>query len=98
MEAFDNLGSSVANRAGPTFAAGVVPKGNKIGILAFEVANTIVKGSNLKQSLSEEEMKILTEETLGSEGVQLLVSTDYKELMSIAAADKRYVLFSIPIT
>ncbi|XP_024394485.1 protein PSK SIMULATOR 1 isoform X3 [Physcomitrium patens] len=92
VEAFDNLGSSVANRAGPTFAAGVVPKGNKIGILAFEVANTIVKGSNLKQSLSEEEMKILTEETLGSEGVQLLVSTDYKELMSIAAADKRHEL------
>ncbi|KAG0588162.1 hypothetical protein KC19_2G221200 [Ceratodon purpureus] len=92
VEAFDNLGSSVANRTGATFAAGVVPKGNKIGILAFEVANTIVKASNLKQSLSEEEMKVLKEETFDSEGVQLLVSTDYKELMSIAAGDKRHEL------
>jgi len=90
MEAFDNLGSSVANRTGATFAAGVVSKANKIGILAFEVANTIVKASNLKQSLSEEEMRVLKEETLVSDSVQLLISTDYKVLMSIAASDKRY--------
>lgn len=87
VEAFDTLGSAVTNRQG--FASGAVPKGNKIGILAFEVANTIVKGCNLKQSLGDEEMKILKEEILLSDGVQLLVSTDSHELMAIAAADKR---------
>ncbi|KAG0570775.1 hypothetical protein KC19_6G187000 [Ceratodon purpureus] len=92
VEAFDTLGSSVANR-GTAFGTGaVLSRRNKIGILSFEVANTIVKGCNLKESLTEEEMKVLEEETLNSPGVQLLVSTDHKELMSIAAADKRHEL------
>lgn len=91
VEALDTFGSTITNlnpaRGG--FTSGIAPKGNKIGILAFEVANTIVKGCNLKQSLGEEEMRVLKEETLVSEGVQLLVSTDQKELLAIAAADKR---------
>ncbi|CAH1435538.1 unnamed protein product [Lactuca virosa] len=62
---------------------------NTISILAFEVANTIVKGYNLMQSLSEENIQIFLKEILYSEGVQLLVSTDIKELLSIANADKR---------
>ncbi|KAI3751000.1 hypothetical protein L2E82_21983 [Cichorium intybus] len=62
---------------------------NKVSILAFEVAKTIVKGSNLMQSLSEENIQTLKKEILYSEGVQLLVSTDSKELLRIAASDKK---------
>ncbi|XP_024367762.1 protein PSK SIMULATOR 1 [Physcomitrium patens] len=88
--ALDIFGTSVANLgAKGGFIAGAVSKGNKIGILSFEVANTIVKGCNLKQSLAEEDMKVLVEEILPSEGVQRLVSTDENELMAIAGADKR---------
>eukprot|EP00249_Psilotum_nudum_P001955 c14733_g2_i1 orf=1-957(-) len=90
VEALDTLGSSMTNlNLGSGFASGATPKGNKIGILAFEVANTIVKGFNLKQSLSVENIRMLKEEILCSEGVQLLVSTDTDELLRIAAADKR---------
>ncbi|XP_024996207.1 uncharacterized protein LOC112529249 isoform X2 [Cynara cardunculus var. scolymus] len=71
------------------FVSNTALRGNKVSILAFEVANTIVKGSNLMQSLSEENIQILKKEILHSEGVQLLVSTDMKELLCIAAADKR---------
>lgn len=71
------------------FVSNSALRGNKVSILAFEVANTIVKGSNLMQSLSEENIQILKKEILHSQGVQLLVSTDMKELLSIAAADKR---------
>eukprot|EP00250_Pteridium_aquilinum_P017871 c23814_g1_i1 orf=1077-3236(-) len=90
VEALDTLGSSMTNlNFGSGFTAGAPPKGNKIGILAFEVANTVVKGFNLKQSLSHESMKILKEEVLRSEGVQRLISTDTAELLRIAADDKR---------
>lgn len=90
VEALDTIGSSMTSlNLGGGFASGSGPKGNKIEILAFEVANTIVKGFNLKLSLSDENMKILKEEILRSEGVQRLVSTDMAELMRIAAADKR---------
>jgi hypothetical protein len=90
VEALDALGSSMTNiNFGSGFASGVSPQGNKIGILAFEVANTIVKGFNLKLSLSDESMKILKEDILRSEGVQLLVSRDTGELLRIAADDKR---------
>lgn len=84
LEAIDTIGSTLTNLNG-----GGVAKGNKIGILAFEIANTVVKGNNLKMSLSREEIKILKEETLLSEGVQRLVSRDMDLLMRIAAADKR---------
>ncbi|KAL2651194.1 hypothetical protein R1flu_019322 [Riccia fluitans] len=86
--ALDTLGTSITNIGGG-LASVVAPKGKKIQILSFEVANTIVKGANLKQSLSEAELKILKEEILVSEGVQRLVSRDFQELMRIAAADKR---------
>lgn len=90
VEALDTLGSSMTNlNLGSGFASGAAPKGNKIGILAFEVANTVVKGFNLKQSLSHESMKIMKEEILRSEGVQRLISTDMAELLRIAADDKR---------
>ncbi|XP_052488910.1 protein PSK SIMULATOR 1 isoform X1 [Gossypium raimondii] len=71
------------------FISGVTTKGNKIAILAFEVANTIVKGANLMQSLSNENIRHLKEVVLPSEGVQNLISRDMDELLRIAAADKR---------
>lgn len=93
VEALDTIGSSMTNlNIGSGFASGAVPKGNRIGILAFEVANTVVKGFNIKQSLSDENMKLLKEEILRSEGVQRLVSTDTAELLRIAASDKRHEL------
>ncbi|CAK7346183.1 unnamed protein product [Dovyalis caffra] len=90
VEVLDNLGSSMSNlnpRAG--FVTGLGSRGNRISILAFEVANTISKGANLFQSLSEESVQFLTKEVLHSEGVHKLVSTDMKELLIIAASDKR---------
>ncbi|KAI3745918.1 hypothetical protein L6452_08330 [Arctium lappa] len=90
LEVLDTLGSSMSNlNSHSGFVSNTASRGNKVSILAFEVANTIVKGSNLMQSLSEENIQILKKEILHSEGVQLLVSTDMKELLSIAAADKR---------
>ncbi|OVA18551.1 Protein of unknown function DUF668 [Macleaya cordata] len=97
LEVLDTLGSSMSNLT-PTsgFVYGIASRGNKISILAFEVANTIVKGANLLQSLSEENILLLKEGILHSEGVNRLVSTDMEELLSIAAADKReeFELFS----
>ncbi|XP_071685613.1 protein PSK SIMULATOR 2-like [Rutidosis leptorrhynchoides] len=90
LEVLDTLGSSMSNlNAHSGFASNMASRGNKVSILAFEVANTIVKGSNLMQSLSEESIQILKKEIMHSEGVQLLVSTDTKELLRIAASDKR---------
>lgn len=67
---------------------GKVSKGREISILAFEVANTIVKAANFLQSLSGRQLQLL-KEVFTSEGVQNLVSTDMQELLTIAAADKR---------
>nr|XP_043631986.1 protein PSK SIMULATOR 2-like [Erigeron canadensis] len=90
LEVLDTLGSSMSNfNSHSGFVSNTALRGNKVSILAFEVANTIVKGSNLMQSLSDESIQILKKDILHSEGVQLLVSTDMKELLSIAAADKR---------
>lgn len=92
VDVLDTLGSSMSSlNPSSGFASGMSTRGNKICILAFEVANTIAKGANLMQSLSEENIKILKGEILHSEGVQLLVSTDMKELLSIAASDKRWI-------
>ncbi|KAH7567127.1 hypothetical protein ACOSP7_011139 [Xanthoceras sorbifolium] len=90
IDVLDTLGSSMSNlNATGGFVSGVASRGNKITIIAFEVANTIAKGANLFQSLSEDNVQFLKKEILHSEGVEQLVSTDIKELLSIAAADKR---------
>ncbi|KAG0488047.1 hypothetical protein HPP92_006594 [Vanilla planifolia] len=90
VEVLDNLGSSMTSlNHGSGFVSGSANKGNEISILAFEVANTIVKGANLMQSLSKENIKHLKEVVLPSEGVQFLVSRDIDELQQIAASDKR---------
>ncbi|CAN0906266.1 Protein PSK SIMULATOR 2 [Linum grandiflorum] len=89
LEVLDTLGSSMSNlNARSGFISGMPSRGNRISILAFEVANTISKGANLFQSLSEENVNFLKEEILHSEGVRQLVSTDMKELLAIAASDK----------
>ncbi|XP_062020164.1 protein PSK SIMULATOR 2 [Rosa rugosa] len=85
----DTLGSSVSNlQSNSGFLTGG-SRGNRISILSFEVANTIAKGANLLQSLSEKNIQFLKGEVLHSQGVQNLVSKDMRELLSIAAADKR---------
>ncbi|KAI4346583.1 hypothetical protein L6164_007467 [Bauhinia variegata] len=90
VEVLDTLGSSMTNlNLSSGFTSGVTTKGNKISILSFEVANTIVKGANLMQSLSKENIRHLKEVVLLSEGVQNLISRDMDELLRIAAADKR---------
>ncbi|OAY70195.1 UDP-glucose 4-epimerase 5 [Ananas comosus] len=90
VEVLDTLGSSMSSlNPSSGFVSGVATKGNKILILAFEVANTIVKGANLMQSLSKESVSYLKEMVLPSEGVQRLISDDISELLRIAAADKR---------
>ncbi|XP_015886304.2 protein PSK SIMULATOR 1 [Ziziphus jujuba] len=90
VEVLDTLGSSMTNlNLNSGFTSGLTTKGNKISILAFEVANTIVKGSNLMQSLSKENIKHLKEVVLPSEGVKNLISGNMDELLRIAASDKR---------
>ncbi|KAF7820045.1 uncharacterized protein G2W53_025500 [Senna tora] len=90
VDVLDTLGSSMTNlNMSSGFTSGITTKGNKISILAFEVANTIVKGANLMHSLSKENIRHLKEVVLPSEGVQNLISRDMDELLRIAAADKR---------
>ncbi|KAL7261759.1 hypothetical protein ACSBR1_000216 [Camellia fascicularis] len=90
VEVLDTLGSGMSNlNSNSGFISGMASRRNKISILAFEIANTVAKGANLVQSLSQENVQFLKEEVLHSEGVQQLVSKDMKELLSIAAADKR---------
>ncbi|KAJ0966978.1 hypothetical protein J5N97_023895 [Dioscorea zingiberensis] len=90
IEVIDTLGSSMSNlNPGNGFISGMAARENKISILAFEVANTIVKGANLLRSLSEENIQFLKDEILQSDGVGQLISTDMKELLILTAADKR---------
>jgi hypothetical protein len=92
VEVLDTLGSSMTSfNSSRGFVSSSAAKGNKISMLAFEMANTIVKGSNLMHSLSELSIKYLKEVVLHSEGVQHLISKDFDELLKIAAADKRFV-------
>ncbi|XP_049378944.1 protein PSK SIMULATOR 1-like [Solanum stenotomum] len=90
VNVLDTLGSSMTNlNLSNGFVSNMATKGNKIAILAFEVANTIVKAANLMHSLSEENVQHLKKVVLPSEGVQLLITKDMDELLRIAAADKR---------
>ncbi|KAG2619101.1 protein PSK SIMULATOR 1-like [Panicum virgatum] len=90
VEVLDTLGSSMTSlNSSSGFVSSYAAKGNKISMLAFEVANTIVRGSNLMRSLSEPSIKHLKEVVFHSEGVQHLISRDIDELLKMAAADKR---------
>ncbi|KAJ4911783.1 hypothetical protein Rs2_06404 [Raphanus sativus] len=91
-DVLDTLGSSMTDLSSGGFTSGVATKGNELGILAFEVANTIVKSYNLIGSLTKESITHLRETVLCSEGVQNLVSNDFDELMRVVAADKRQEL------
>ncbi|KAI3820058.1 hypothetical protein L1987_13914 [Smallanthus sonchifolius] len=90
VEVLDTLGSSMTG----LHLSRVATKGSKITILSFEVANTIVKGASLMQSLSKDNIKHLKEVVLPSEGVQRLISKDMDELLRIAASDK--IIIPIP--
>ncbi|KAK4345152.1 hypothetical protein RND71_035328 [Anisodus tanguticus] len=96
VEVLDTLGSSMTNLNSGSFMTGKASREDKISILAFEIANTITKAANLLQSLSEENVQHLKKEVLHSKGVQQLVSTNMKELLTIAADDKRedFAIFS----
>ncbi|CAA2954467.1 Hypothetical predicted protein [Olea europaea subsp. europaea] len=71
------------------FASGAANKNSELSILAFEIANTIVKGSSLMQSLSRRSIRQLKEVVLPAEAVRQLISEDMDELLRIVAADKR---------
>lgn len=88
LKVLDTVGKSVPGLS-KEFVCGSVSGGTKVSILAFEVANTIVKGENLLRSLSENNIQSL-KEALRSEGVQRLVSGDMEELLMFAASDKRF--------
>ncbi|CAN1242624.1 Protein PSK SIMULATOR 2 [Linum perenne] len=90
LEVLNTLGSSMSSlNARSGFISGMLSSGNRISILAFEVANTISKGANLFQSLSEDNVNFLKKEILHSEGVKQLVSTYMKELLAIDVSNKR---------
>ncbi|KAF8762544.1 hypothetical protein HU200_009318 [Digitaria exilis] len=90
VEILDTLGSLVTTFSPDGgFISRSKTKGCKISILAFEVANTILKGACIMQSLSEDAVTYFKQVVLPSEGVQSLVSSDMSELMRIAANDKR---------
>ncbi|KZV19036.1 hypothetical protein F511_08464 [Dorcoceras hygrometricum] len=90
VEVLDTLGSSMTNfNSSHGFVSGPSAKNNGLSILAFEVANTIVKGSKLMHSLSNRSIRKLKESVLLAESVQQLISTDEDTLLKIVAADKR---------
>lgn len=59
-----------------------------IGILSFEVANTMSKTIHLHKSLTDSEISKLKDEILNSEGIKLLVSDDQSYLLQLALAEK----------
>jgi len=94
VEVLDSLGSSVALNLKGGFVSGAASKNTELSILGFEVANTILKGSNLMQSLSKRSIRQLKEVVLPEEGVQNLISDDIEELLRIVASDKRLLCYS----
>lgn len=99
VQALDTIGSSLNNlNLSSGFVSGATIKGNELSILSFEVANTIVKGSSLMHSLSRRSIRQLKDVVLPSEGVQLLVSNDMDELLSIVADDKRSAMGRVTLT
>jgi Protein of unknown function (DUF668)/Domain of unknown function (DUF3475) len=90
VEVLDTLGSSMSSlNTGSGFITGATNRRNRISILAFEVANTIAKAATLWRSFSDESIRVLKEDILKSDGMKFLVSSDERELLRIAAADKR---------
>ncbi|KAM3258782.1 hypothetical protein ACQJBY_050519 [Aegilops geniculata] len=75
------------------------PKGRRVCIQAFEVANTIIRASSLIKSISKQRIRHLKEGVLRSEGVRCLISEDYS-LLSILVEDdirKELRLFCIEV-
>jgi len=64
-------------------------KGTRTTILAFEIANTVVKGSCLMKTLSKQNIQHVKEGVLRSKGVRLLISEDYRQLLPLVEADIR---------
>jgi Domain of unknown function (DUF3475) len=96
VEVLDTLGSSMSSlNTGSGFISGATNRGNRISILAFEVANTIAKAATLWRSFSDESIRVLKEDILKSDGVKFLVSSDERELLCMAAADKRLICYSV---
>ncbi|KAL6885881.1 hypothetical protein ACP4OV_010142 [Aristida adscensionis] len=90
VEILDTLGCLMTTLSPDVgFVSRAKNKGCKISILAFEVANTILKGASVMQSLSDDTITYFKQAVLPSEGVQSLISNDMSELMRIAANDKR---------
>eukprot|EP00252_Welwitschia_mirabilis_P000393 TRINITY_DN10406_c0_g2_i1.p1 TRINITY_DN10406_c0_g2~~TRINITY_DN10406_c0_g2_i1.p1 ORF type:complete len:573 (+),score=16.74 TRINITY_DN10406_c0_g2_i1:144-1862(+) len=81
----NRLGNSVKSAWKRT---GKNSKGEKIGVLAFEVGNLMSKLIQLWNSLSDSEILRLRDEIITMEGVRRLVSSDENFLLSLARAEK----------
>nr|XP_043632788.1 protein PSK SIMULATOR 1 [Erigeron canadensis] len=64
-----------------------VIKKSRVGVLAFEISGIIPKLNSMWQSLSDNNMARLRNESLSLEGVRKIVSTDDVFLLSLACAE-----------